>query len=95
MKLISKSIVPKGKYTHSAIVLLIAILYFIQQVDSLHMAFLTPDINIINIYPIHLINDYHLTNVSQSNVYASGDNSTNANANYSAKETYTLAAIFY
>jgi len=75
--------------------ILIAILYLIQQVNSLHMAFLTPDINIINIYPIHLINDYHLTNVSQSNVYASDDNSTYANANYSSKETYTLTAIFY
>ena len=69
--------------------ILIAILYFIQQVNSLHMAFLTPDINIINIYPIYLINDYHLTNVSQRNVYAPGDNSTYNNANY------THAAIFY
>ena len=95
MKLISKSIVPKGKYTHSAIVLLIAILYFIQQVDSLHMAFLTPDINIINIYPIYLINNYHLTNVSQRNLYASDYNSTYDNANYSSKGTYTSSAILY
>ena len=54
MKLISKSIVPKGTYTPVAIILLIITLYFFQQVESVHMAFLTPDI--INIYPIYLVN---------------------------------------
>ena len=75
--------------------ILIAILYFIQQVNSLHMAFLTQDINIINIYPIYLTNDYHLTNVSQRNLYASDYNSTYDNANYSSKGTYTPMAILY
>lgn len=76
--------------------ILIAILYFIQQVYSLHMAFLTPDINIINIYPIYLINNSSQGNVyassynSQMNVYAFDYNSTYDNANYSSKGTYTL-----
>jgi hypothetical protein len=90
MKLISKSIFPKGTYTPSAIILLIAILYFIQQVNSIHMAFLTPDINIINIYPIYLQN-YS----SQMNVYTSDYNLTYDNANIVPKGTYTSSVTFY